>query len=297
MTSLLFTAQLSRAEELNCQVEVNADKIGNANKDVFKALQQAVADYMNTTKWTNLQYGTQEKINCKLFFTINTYDANTNKMVGELQIQSQRPVYNSSYLTTVFNFRDTKVEFTYQQNEPLVYSEQEMQSNLTAILNFYAFFLIALDEDTFSPMGGTPMYDRVSTIVRQAQSSGETGWKAFEDDKNRSALLSAYYDKQATPMRELLYKYHRLGLDIMSTTPSKGRAAITEALSALKTINETSPMAVSLSIFKDTKLDELVNVYSKANNTERETVFDLLSPLWPTEQERLSKIKTPDTNL
>ena len=170
-----------------------------------------------------------------------------------------------------------------------------MQSNLTAILNFYAYMIIALDFDTFSLNGGTPYYEKAARIVKLAQSSGETGWKAFEDTKNRSAVLSAYTDKATSDIRELMYKYHRLGLDQMSVSVDKGRAVITESLSLLKKVYDAAPMSVCLSMFRDAKLDELVNIYSKASLTEKQSVYDVLNPIFPTEGKRLDKIRKEDT--
>ncbi len=295
---LVFCALLSfvyvRAQELNCTVEINSEQIQNTNKDVFNTLQQAIFDYMNTNKWTDTQFSANEKIECKLYLTIKSYT--NDAMAGDLQIQSNRPVYNSSYTTTVFNFKDTKINFTYALNEPLVFSENTMESNLTAILNFYAYMIIGLDFDTFSPNGGDPYYDKAANVVRMAQSSGETGWKAFEDTKNRSAVLSAYTEKNTSPIRELLYNYHRKGLDEMVLSPNKGRAAITESLGLLKKVYDVAPMSVCLSIFKDSKLDELVNIYSKASSTEKNTAYELLYPLYPTENTRLKKIKDVDTS-
>lgn len=294
-TALLAMAQ-TESNELNCTVEINSQKVANANKDVFNTLKEAIAEYMNTTKWTDATFGINERIECKLFLTVATYDDNNGKIVGDLQVQSQRPVYNSSYMTTVINFKDTKVEFTYQSGDPLVFSEVDMESNLTAILNFYAYLIIAMDFDTFAERGGDPYYEKAANVVRLAQSSGETGWKAFEDTKNRSAVLSAYTDKATSPIREILYNYHRQGLDQMSVSVDKGRATITKSLDLLKKIYDASPMSVCLSMFKDAKLDELVNVYSKANMTEKESVYETLYPLWPTEQNRLNNIKKEATN-
>lgn len=282
-------------QELNCSVEVNSDQIQGSNKDVFNTLKQAVADYMNTTQWTTAQFYANEKIDCRLFFTIKSYDEN-NVMSGDLQIQSSRPVYNSSYTTTVFNFKDTNVEFSYAINEPLVFSENSMESNLTAILNFYAYMILALDFDSFSKHGGELYYEKAASVVRMAQSSGESGWKAFEDSKNRSALLSAYYDKATSPIRDVIYQYHRKGLDEMVLSASKGRSVITSTLETLKQVYDVAPMSVCLSIFKDSKLDELVNVYSKASVTEKEKAYELLYPMYPTETTRLEKIKSPETN-
>ena len=262
------------AQELDCTVEINADKVSNANKSVFNTLKNAISEYMNTNKWTNMQISGNEKIQCKLFFTISKYDDGTNTMSGDLQIQSTRPVYNASYTTTVINFKDTKVSFTYQENEPLVFSETEMLE-----LN-----------------GGTPYYEKAAEVVRLAQSTSETGWKQFEDNKNRSAVLSAFTDKQTSGIRELLYNYHRLGLDVMVVSPEKGRSVITKSLETLKKIYDVASMSVCLSMFKDAKLDELGNIYSKANMSEKESVYEMLYPLYPTETERLNKIKKEDNS-
>lgn len=277
--------------ELNCEVEINAQQVANANKEVFDALKDAISEYMNSTKWTDAHFAINERIQCKLFFAIKEYNDGTNQMKGELTIQSQRPVYNSSYTTTLINFKDTKIDFTYQSGEQLVFSQQEWQSSLTGLLNFYAYLIIAIDCDTFAPNGGDPYYDQAAAVVRMAQSTGESGWKAFEDNKNRSAVLSAYTDKATAPIRTLLYDYHRLGLDQMVVSVDKGRNTITKTLENLKKIYDVQPMSVALSMFRDAKLDELINVYSKANTSEKQQVYDLLSEIYPTELERLKKIK------
>ncbi len=277
------------AQELNCQVEINADQIQNANKQVFETLKEAINEYMNTNKFSNAQFSVNEKIDCRLFFTIKEYNDNT--MIGDLQIQSSRPVYNSTYTTTLINFKDSKIEFSYQENEPLVYSENNMGSNLTAILNFYAYLIIAVDFDSFSPNGGDPYYEKAQNVVQMAQSSGESGWKAFEDTKNRPSVLSSYTDPNTSIIRKLLYEYHRLGLDEMVLSPDKGRAKISSTLDYLNKIYDVAPMSVALSIFKDAKLDELVNLYTKASQTERDNAYEILSSLYPTENDRVTKIK------
>ena len=277
------------AQELNCTVEINTDKINGTDKAVFSTLQTAITEYMNNTQWGNAQFLVNEKIDCKLFFTIASVEG--TKMTGDLQVQSSRPVYNASYTTTLINFKDTNIEFEYQENEPLVFNINAMESNLTAILNFYAYMILAIDFDSFAPNGGDFYYERAANVVQLAQSSGETGWKAFEDTKNRSAVFSAFTEKNTSAIRSLLYDYHRKGLDEMVLSPDKGRATITKTLNILKQIYDVAPMSVVLSMFKDAKLDELVNIYSKSNITERQTVYELLYPLYPTERERLNKIK------
>lgn len=289
LLALTLLPSVIMAEELNCTVEVNAEQVEGSNKEVFKTLQSAITDYMNTTKWSNAQFSPNEKIECKLFFTIKKYE--NEVMSGDLQIQSSRPVYNSSYTTTLINFKDSKIEFPYRENDPLIHSENTMENNLTAILDFYANLILAIDFDSFSRKGGEPFYEKADAIVQMAQSAGESGWKAFEDNKNRAAVLSAFTQPSTAAIRELLYNYHRGGLDEMSTSPDKGRAKITESLQVLKQIYDAAPMSVALSMFRDAKLDELVNIYSKSQQSEREGVYELLYPLYPTDNDRLTKIK------
>lgn len=291
LTAAVAAITTCQAQELNCQVEVNADKIQATNKQVFETLKGVITDYFNNTKFSNAQFSPNEKIECRVMLTVSEWSDN-NHFTGDIQIQASRPVYNTNYTTTLINFRDTKVEFDYQEGEQLVFSQNNMESQLTAILNFYAYLILATDFDSFAPKGGEPFFDQLKQIVQLAQSSGETGWKAFEDNKNRSAVLSAYTDASTAALRDLTYEYHRTGLDEMSTAPDKGRAKITSALEKLSAVYSASPMSVGLSMFKDAKLDELVNIYSKAPQTERDKAYDILREIYPTENERLQTIKT-----
>lgn len=288
MSAIWLSDISASAQELNCEVTVNTDQV-SGSKQLFETLQQAISDYMNTTVFTNAQFATNEKIDCRLFFTIKEY--NDDNISGDLQVQSTRPVYNSSYTTTLINFKDTKIDFSYRENEPLVFSVNNMESQLTAILNFYAYLILAIDFDSFSPRGGEPYYERLANIVQMAQSSGESGWKAFEDTKNRSAVLSSFTDPATSGVREMLYDYHRRGMDQMAVSVDKGRAAVTASLDQIRKVYDTSPMSVALSLFRDAKLDELVNIYSKAPADERTKVFKLLEPIYPTDNDRLEKIR------
>lgn len=289
--SLLLISCVVTAQELNCRVEVNASQIEGTNKSVFETLQAAINEYVNTTKWSDAVFSPNEKIEANMFFGITDYDESTGKMSGSLQVQSVRPVYNSSYVTTLINFRDNKIEFTYTENEPLVYSETEMQSQLTAIINFYVNLILAVDFDSFSLHGGDRFFDRLELIVHQAQSAGESGWRTFEDTKNRAAVLNSFTSPSTSQLRDLYYKYHIQGLDMMSVSPDKGRGVIDSSLDILTSVYSADPMSVGLSMFKDAKLDELVNVYSKASANERQHAYKILSELYPTEEHSLELIK------
>lgn len=284
----------SFAQELNCTVEVNAQKIEGGSKSVFQTLQEAITEYMNETHFSNATFATNEKIDCRLYLTVSEYT--DDRITGDLQVQLSRPVYNSTYTTTLFNFKDNRISFEYREGEPLIFNATTIDNNLTAILNYYAYLFLALDFDSFSPKGGDPFYERAESIVQAAQSLGEIGWKAFEDPKNRSGVLSSFTAPSTSAYRQMLYDYHRKGLDEMVTSPDKGRASITSSLSAIETVYNADPMSAALSIFRDSKLDELVNVYSKAPQTERELVYKLLQPIYPSENERLNKIRKGDEN-
>lgn len=282
------------SQELNCVVEVNSQKIEGSSNSVFNTLQEAVSDYMNETKFSNATFSNVEKIDCRLFLTVSEYS--DDRITGDLQVQLSRPVYNSSYTTTLLNFKDNRISFEYREGDPLIFNETTIDNNLTAILNYYAYLFLALDFDSFSPQGGQIFFDRVASIVQAAQSLGEVGWKAFEDPKNRSGVLTSFTNPSTSAIRQLFYDYHRKGLDEMVSSPDKGRAEITRSLSAMEAVYKADPMSAALSIFRDSKMDELVNVYSKAPEMEREAVYKLLQPLYPAEHERLNKIRKGEEN-
>ena len=293
MFLFLFFANMAWSQELNCTVEVNSDQVQGTNKQVFNTLKEAISQYMNENHFTNAQYAANEKIDCQLYFTIK--EQNDNTFSGDLQIQATRPVYNSSYITTLINFKDSKIEFDYQENEPLIFSPSTFESQLTAILNYYVYLILAIDSDSFQLNGGDPYYQAMEQIVQMGQSSGETGWKAFEDSKNRAAVLAAYTEPSTSAIRDLLYQYHRRGLDEMSVSPDKGRQTIAKSLEDIQKVYDGNSMSVALSMFKDAKMDELVNVFSKGTQEERKNAYDLLSPIYPTEMDRINKIRDGQT--
>lgn len=291
MAIVLFPALIS-AQELNCTVEVNTSSIEGTYRNTFDELKEKITEYFNENKWTNAQFSPNERIECRFFLTVKEYA--DDKIKGDLQVQLSRPVYNSTYTTSLLNFKDTKIEFEYREGDQLIRNDNGWNGNLTGILDFYAYLFLALDFDSFSLKGGQPYFDKAASVVQMAQSSGEIGWRAFEDTKNRSAVLSSFTDSNTAMIRDMAYKYHRKGLDEMVTSPDKGRAAITESLKAIGEVYKNAPMSVALSMFRDAKLDELVNIYSKAPQTERSQVYDLLNPVYPTDTERLEKIRKGD---
>lgn len=286
---LLPVFQLIRAQELNCKVNVNADQIQGTNQTVFTALQEALTSYMNDRQWTDYSYQAEERIECTVSIVVNSY-AN-GVFDADLQIQSNRPVYGSTYQSPLFAHLDGDFAFNYNEGDVLSFSETSFGNNLTEVLAFYAYVIIGMDCDSFSPMGGTPFYQKAEQIVNRAQSSNEAGWKAFEDHRNRYSLINNFLDDLMVPFRQYIYTYHRLGLDQMSASPDKGRAEICNKILSLRDAYKSRPSAVALTDFAETKMDELVNICSKASSEEKQAVYDAMSVIVPTMTDRLDQLK------
>lgn len=284
----LTCATLS-AQELNCKVTVNADQIQGTNRTVFESLEKSITEFMNERRWTDFEYLTEERIECSIYLIISQQSGNS--FAGEMQVQSTRPVHNTNYKSPIFSFKDQNVEFSYYEGDALTFDETSFGNNLTEMLAYYAYIIVGTDCDSFALMSGTPFYKKAEDIVNQAQSTNTKGWRAFEDGRNRYALITSIVDDIAKPYREYLYTYHRLGLDEMTISPDKSRNKINDNLTILKVIYKERPSNIIVSEFAETKLDELINVYSKATPTERKNAYDILSYLVPTLQHRMDALK------
>ncbi len=285
---LTFTA---KSQELNARVTINSDKVQGTNKQVFTTLQTALTEFINNRKWTDATFAVNERIDCSFTLIINEMPTESS-FKGELQIQARRPVYNSSYSTTLFNFRDTQLDFDYTEFEPLEYTQNTLQNNLTASVVFYIYVILGLDFDSFAQTGGSPFIQQAMQVVTLAQSEmAWTGWKAFDSNRNRHALATALTDNTSAVFREMWYTYHRKGLDEMAANPDRGRTTIIETLPALKEIQTARPGSVLMQLFSDSKLDEVVSVYSKANQTEKQEGYKLLSTIFPTQTTPLGPLK------
>lgn len=284
----LTCATLS-AQELNCKVTVNADQIQGTNRTVFESLEKSITEFMNERRWTDFEYLTEERIECSIYLIISHQSGNS--FAGEMQVQSTRPVHNTNYKSPIFSFKDQNVEFSYYEGDALTFDETSFGNNLTEMLAYYAYIIVGTDCDSFALMSGTPFYKKAEDIVNQAQSTNTKGWRAFEDGRNRYALITSIVDDIAKPYREYLYTYHRLGLDEMTISPDKSRTKINDNLTILKEIYKERPSNIIVSEFAETKLDELINVYSKATPAERKNAYDILSYLVPTLQHRMDALK------
>lgn len=280
---------MAYCQELNCRVVVNSDKIQGTNKEVFNTLQSSITEYMNNTQFSSVQLSPIERIECTLQFIVSEYT--DNRFSCTLQIQSRRPVYNTSYTTTLINFQDEEVEFDYQEYDPLVFSPNNYENNLTCILNFYAYLILGIDFDSFTLYGGDAFFEMARNMVSLGQSTQEKGWQAFDNNRNRSAMLSAFVEPTTKPFREMWYQYHRKGLDEMVLGVTKARSTITEALQTLPGLYSNVPTSVLFPMFKEAKMDEVINIYSKASATEKSDIYDLMLNIYPADGSRLEKIK------
>ena len=291
-TFLLLSFSLAgKAQELNCKVNINYSKIQGTNTQVFKTLETALTEFINDRKWTSAQYTVAEKISCSMNITLKEH-TDDGAFKCELLVQANRPVYNSSYNTTLFNFKDVNFKFTYLEFDPLELRENQIDSNLTAVIAYYAYLIIGVDMDSMAPLGGTDVLRTAESIVTAAQTMSEAGWKAFDDSRNRHGIITDYLDEQMKPYRQMVYDYHRLGLDEMAQNADRGRAKITVAIEELKKAKENKPMSILPQLFTEIKKDELVNVYSKGTQAEKEQVYTMLVDINPALSTEWDKIKS-----
>jgi hypothetical protein len=274
---------------MNARITINSDKIQGTNKQVYTSLQNALTEFVNNRKWTDAAFTVNEKIDCTITIIVNEHTDNNFKT--ELQIQARRPVYNSGYSTTTLNFQDRQLDFEYVEFSPIEYTSNTLESNLTATLVYYIYLVLGFDFDSFSPKGGTAFFQQAQQIVNLAQSqTGWNGWKAFDNSRNRHAVITALTENQADIFREMWYKYHRSGLDEMAANADRGRATILEALPALEQLKSVRPSSILLQLFSDAKLDEVVAIYSKANMQEKQAGLKMLSSLYPAASSRLEPL-------
>ena len=282
---------IGKAQELNARITINSDKVQSTNKQVFKTLQDALNDFVNNKKWTDATFAMNERIDCSMTLIINEM-VSDNSFKGEIQVQARRPVYNSSYTTTLLNYRDTELSFDYTEFEPLEYTENTLNSNLIATVVFYIYTILGLDFDSFSPKGGTAFLGQAMQIVSLAQAQPTwTGWKAFENDRNRHALATALTDNTSELFRDMWYNYHRKGLDEMAANPDRGRTTIIGLLPVLEQVKSARPTSPLLQMFADSKLDEVVLIYSKATTPEKQEGYKMLSNLYPSLTTRMESLK------
>lgn len=281
----LFVAILmnGNAQELNCQVSVIKDpklQLSANDLEVLEDMENNIYEFMNTTRWTKDVFEIEERINCTMLITISSKD--NDNLSGQIQVQSTRPVFNSSYNTTVFNTIDPDFNITYLRNTTLLFSIEQYRNNLTSILGFYAYMILAYDYDSFSNDGGDEYFKNAQTIANLAKNSGDTGWSSSAGKRrNRYWLVDNALQSLFSPIREATYKYHRLGLDVMYNDINKGRKVVIDALKLVERVQKTRPGNFNVQVFMNAKSDELVNIFSQSEMAEKNTVVNILKRLDP----------------
>lgn len=285
--ALICCVLSASANELRCTVTINSDQIQGSNKEMFNTLQQSIEEFVNNSKWTDLTFQEKERIECSMMLVVKSVSDNILKC--EFTCQTRRPVFGTTYSTPLLNFQDRDFSFSYQEFDRLDFQTSTFTSNLTALIAYYCYLMIGYDMDSFSRMGGTPYFQMCENIVTAAQSASldeaeAKGWKAFDSNRNRYALINNLMDEAFKPYRMFFYEYHRLGLDEMMNNVANARARIAAGLPVLKDASRARPATYVVTAFLDAKNDELVNIFAGGTSEEKKKVYELLTDIDPTRQ-------------
>ena len=281
------------AQELQAKITINHAQISGTEKSVFDNLQQTLEQFVNDRQWTHLQFQKNERIQCNFNLQVTKYDKDQGVFTCKATIQANRPVYNSAYTTTLYNNVDENFMFKFAEFDQLEFNEEQIDNQLTALFAYYAYLLIGLDLDSFSPKGGEDVLQCCMNLTNNAQNLDFPGWKAFDNDRNRFAIINDYLDGAMEPFRQLQYDYYRKGLDEMANNVERGRTEITTALeTGLKKAKENRPLSMLPQIWTDYKKDELANIYKgKGTQKEKESVYEILNSINPSQNKFWDKIK------
>lgn len=281
------------SQELLAKVTINHNQIQGTDAGIFDNLQQTLEQFINDRQWTSLQFNKNERIVCNFNITVTKYDQSSNLFTCSALIQANRPVYNSAYTTTLYNNKDGDFNFEFAQFDQLNFNEDQVDNQLTALIAYYAYLIIGLDLDSFSPMGGEDILQRCMNLANNAQNLNFTGWKAFETDRNRFSIINDYMGGAMRPFRQMQYDYYRLGLDEMANNVERGRTNISTTIETnLKKVHEDKPLSALPQIWTDYKKDELANIYKgKGTQKEKEAVYDVLFSINASQNNYWEKIK------
>lgn len=282
-----------RAQELQARVTLNYSQIQGTDASVFEDLKQTLTQFINDRQWTNLQFQKNERIPCNFNITVTKYDNSSNLFTCKATIQANRPVYNSTYTSTIYNNTDNDFNFNYAQFDQLQFNEENVDNQLTALIAYYAYLIIGINLDTFAPMGGEEVLQQCMILANNSQNLNFPGWKAFDNDRNRFAIINDYLDGSMKTFRQFQYDYYRTGLDEMANNAERGRTNITIAIeNDLKKCHEDNPMSMLPQIWTDYKRDELANIYKgKGTQKEKESVYNILFSINASQNSAWEKIK------
>jgi hypothetical protein len=282
------------AQELQMKVTVNHSQIEGTDAAVFDNLQSTLEQFVNERQWTDLQFQKNERIQCNLNITVTKYVREEKKFECSAMIQANRPVYNSAYTTTLYNNKDNDFHFEFSEFDQLNFNEEMVVDNqLTALIAYYAYLIIGLNLDSFAPLGGSDILQRCMYLVNNAQSLGFSGWRSFEDSRNRFAIINDYLDEAMKPFRQMQYDYYRKGLDEMANNAERGRTEISATLQEnLKKAHDDKPLSLLPQIWLDFKKEELANIYKgKGTQKEKESLYELLMSINASQANVWDKVK------
>ncbi|WP_159521777.1 type IX secretion system protein PorD [Sunxiuqinia indica] len=287
---VLLIVTSSLAQELRCNISVSAQQIKGANQNAFRTMQADLYEFMNNTKWTDHVYSMDERIECSIYIRL-TEQVSSNEFKGSIQVQLRRPIFNSDYESPLLNIKDNNFHVEYVEFQNMEFNETSNRDNLTNIMAYYAYIILGMDYDSYSPNGGTEYFQKAQQIVNNVQNVRYSGWKAYESERNRYWLIENLLNKSYSSFRDCTYQYHRQGLDRMSDQIEEGRAQIAESLKSIQKVFRSRPSLYILQIFFDAKSDELVNVFSKSYPDERNRVLAILNEVDPSNGSKYEKIK------
>lgn len=278
-----------QAQQLNCVVNVNADKAASTNRQIFNTLEKSLTEFVNKTDWNGVVYKQDEKINCSMFITVSAYDS--NQFTATIQVQSSRPIYNSTYSSPVLNFNDKDFSFKYTEFENLTFNPNSFDSNLISVIAFYSYVIMGMDGDTFSKQGGNKNLESALDVANVAISSGSKGWSQSDGNQNRYFLINDMLSTTFSPFRDAQYEYHYEGLDLMHKDLNAAKLKIKDAIETLGKINKTRPNAFLTRVFFDAKSDEIVSIYSAGPSIDIRDLIGNLNTISPLNSSKWAGIK------
>lgn len=277
------------AQEMNCTITVNSDQVSQTNQQIFRTLERSLADFVNKTVWTNKVYKENERVNAQMFITITAYDS--DRFSGTIQVQSSRPVYNTTYESPIFNYKDNNFDFNYIEYQPLVFNENVYESNLVSVMAYYVYLILGLDADTFALEGGTDHYRMVQKIVTQAQGGSATGWSQSTNSRSRFELIDNLLSNTYREFRVAMYNYHRKGLDILADNNSAGKQVVAGTMNLFKTMVARRPNAFLVQTFFDAKSEEIRNIFSDGPKVDVVQLKETLTSVAPLYSSTWKEIK------
>ena len=292
---LVLLSAIIRAQELNCNIQISAQRIQGSNRQVFESMQKDLFEFMNNTVWTNHVFNYAERIDCNILINL-TDQLSADEFKGTIQIQLSRPIFNTTYNSTLLNFIDNNFQFKYVEFQPLEFDPSTNKSSLVSVLAYYTYMVLGFDYDSFAPLGGTEFFQMAEKIVTNAQNAPEPGWKPYDGSRNRNRywLVKNVLDKEYEGVRQFIYEYYINGLDKMESKAPEARTSMVESLKLMQDVyrKKPDPFMYLVQVVMDAKSDELINIYSAAFPEEKGRVVEILTEIDPANKAKYEKINS-----